>query len=294
MLHLLLIVLTISGCKKQTNQHVLPIVQGHKISSAQKNTRASLEYAYKHRYPSIEIDVSLTSDLVLIYHHDYWLNNRLCSFIDGSPLSHKHLIKDFTFEELSRTFRCMGPYATEKNTILSIDELLSSSLLLSDVLINLDIKYDQRFTLSSEKFSKAITDLVQRYPNRKLMISTSNSSISKHLKKTINIPIFIEYPFFSSANHDIYNMFIALNTRVKHVLHFTRFADIVEKSQADGISLPFQIVRQNDIIHLQKRGIKTQIWTANTAKDLKKLCSWAIDVLISDSPELAPCFRPSP
>ena len=89
-------------------------------------------------------------------------------------------------------------------------------------------------------------------------------------------------------------MFIALKTRTKHVLKITRFADIVEKSQADGISLPFQITRRNDVIRLQKRRIKVQIWTANTANDLKKLCLWPINIIISDNPELAPCFRPSP
>ena len=85
---------------------------------------------------------------------------------------------------------------------------------------------------------------------------------------------------------------IALYAKLKKTLGIVRFVDLVFQSHADGISLPFQIVSLRDVHHLKKKDMTILLFTAQTDKHAQKFCSWPIDILISDIPEAAPCFRP--
>ena len=280
-----LLFLTIGGCAKTTLESKRPIVQGHRISGVSQQPLQALKHAQKNGYPSIEIDVSLTSDMVLIIHHDYWLSKTSCTQKYEDDSSNQSFIKDHTWEQLNQKTTC-------PSRILSVEEFLSSDMLSSKVLINLDIKYHPKFTHPKERFIQALLDLTSRHPDRNLMLTTSDRDIVQHLKKTIPVPVLLEYPFFSSTNRDHHNIMIALHAKIKVLFGVVQFVDLVKQSNADGISLPFQIVARRDVQRLNEQEMMIQLFTVNDRTDAQRLCSWPIDILISDSPESMTCFRP--
>lgn len=273
--------LFIGGCIKKQPESKIPIVQGHRINDVFQQPLQALEHAYQQKYPSIEVDVSLTSDQILIMHHDYWLNPDTCTYKNEN----RTLIKDHTWKQIQQEATCV-------HTILSMEELFASSMLPDHILINLDIKYHPTFTQPKEQFIVALIKLISQYPNRKIMITASNIHIVQALKSELSIPILLEYPFFSSSNQDHQNIMLALYAKIKNTLGITRFRDLVVQSHADGISLPFQIVSLRDVDILNKDKMMIQLFTMQNSKDSEKFCTWPIDILISDIPENAPCFRP--
>ena len=281
-----LLFLIIGGCTKKIPESNPPIVQGHRVSGVSQKPRKALKHAQEKGYPSIEIDVSLTSDLVLIVHHDYWLDKTNCA--EKTPVSHQTFIKNHTWKQLREKTTCLSSGDT---TILSVEEFLSSPLLSPQVLINLDVKYHPQFTRSKERFVQALVHLVSQYPNRKIMITASDLYLVQTLKKMLSVPVFIEYPFFSSTNRNHHDVMIALQAKIRMSLGITRIEELVEQSNADGISLPFQIVTLRDARRLNERGMMIQLFTVHKRKDAQRLCSWPIDILISDIPESVPCFH---
>ena len=84
---------------------------------------------------------------------------------------------------------------------------------------------------------------------------------------------------------------IGLQTSVRRQIGLIDYVQLVENAQADGISLPYQIVGIQDVRRLKQKNKLIQLWTPNTPKTLDELCAWPIDILISDYPEKASCFR---
>ncbi len=283
----------LTACKKNSFEGQPPILQGHRISgNGLANSLHALQYARALNYPSVEIDIALTKDHILVLHHDYWVDRSQCRYRDGRRITDRKLIKNILYRDLKKTFVCHYKTDAEPATpILSLEDFLTSRDLKSHVLLNLDIKYSLDHTLTEKDFAAAIVNVTRKYPYRKFSISASSPQIISQLQGKTDIPLFLDYPHFSSANHELLNIAIALHARFNRTLGMIDYVQIVEGTHADGISLPYQIIDFADMMRLKNSGVLIQVWTPNDPKVLAKLCQWPIDILISDYPEKAPCFR---
>lgn len=290
MVFIFLSVTTLFSCKKIVQSTTSPIIQAHKIADVQGDTHTEVNHIHDQGYPSIEIDVSITSDQILVIHHDYWINNKYCTTLNKRSSSKKQLLKNITFQDLQNQIQCIDPISNQRKVISSVEELLSSPFLHPETFINLDIKYHPQFTRSHIEFSDAIIKITHKFQDRHMIITTSHPNLVERIKDQSNIPVFLEYPFFASSSHRIQNIFVALYAWLNHSLGRKRFSDVIKKTRADGISLPFQIIGLKDVLLLNKKGIAVQLWTVNRPNDLARLCTWPIDFLISDTPQVAPCF----
>ena len=292
MLHLILF-LVYTGCKKYQIEDAAPIVQGHRISRhSVSDPFAALGFANAYGYPSIELDISLTKDRIPVLYHDYWINMSLCIYQDGAEITERVLIRDHHYAFFQKTFRCEETIDHVESTkvIVSLQEFLDSSLLQPETLINLDIKYDERYTLGIRDFTAAIIDVINAHPERFIIISASSTALLQSLREKTDVPLFLDVPHFASHNHPITNILIAFGTQLQRKLGLINYARMVKKSRADGISLPYQLIDRQLVQTLKNQDLLIQVWTPNSFSLLERFCHWPIDILISDYPERAACF----
>ena len=69
-----------------------PIVEAHRGATDNwpQNSRAAVKGSVARAYPSLEIDLVVTKDLVPVLSHDPWVHESLCERVDGKPI-HDHV-----------------------------------------------------------------------------------------------------------------------------------------------------------------------------------------------------------
>lgn len=123
-------------------------VQGHRGNrgALPENSLPGFAAAIQAGADMLEMDLQMTKDGVLVIHHDYHLNNTLCTYLDGSPIVRKPLVRDLTLAEI-KEIDCGG----RKNSKFPRQQLLSGTRIptLAEVLelvkdknvrLNLEIK----------------------------------------------------------------------------------------------------------------------------------------------------------
>lgn len=87
------------GCV-QGNQVVY---QGHRGArgEAPENCWAAMEVALEHGVTTLELDVCLTADGVVVLSHEPWLSEEICTYASGKSLPDSAIyLKDLRYDEL--------------------------------------------------------------------------------------------------------------------------------------------------------------------------------------------------
>lgn len=77
-------------------------VQGHRGARGMlpENTLPSFIAAVEAGAHGIEVDLLMTKDEEIVIHHDFFLNPKICQYLDGSPIQEIALIKESTLTKL--------------------------------------------------------------------------------------------------------------------------------------------------------------------------------------------------
>ena len=77
-------------------------VQGHRgaRSVLPENTLAAFEYAMQVGVDTLEFDLGVTADEVVVVSHDQKINQTICQYLDGSQIEHSKWLHEMTLDEV--------------------------------------------------------------------------------------------------------------------------------------------------------------------------------------------------
>lgn len=232
------------------------LVWAHRGASAYapENTLPAFEKAVEMKADGIELDVQMTKDGELVVIHD----ERLERVSDG-----KGYVKDYTYAELLKlNFNQKFPqYGNVRIPTLEQVYLLIKP---TDLTINVEIKTGEIFYPEIEE---RVIDLTERYGLSDRVI-------------------------YSSFNHYTVRKVKELCPKAEvGMLYCDGMIDPVayarETVKADAIHPAFYNIKYPGVVKACKEdGIKIHVWTVNEETEMRELCEWQIDAMITNDPVL--------
>lgn len=275
-----------------------PLLIAHRAGSGYwpENSRTAVLGSIQRRYPGIEVDVTLTKDGVPVLAHDPWLNETLCTTVDGAPLPGRVLIKDLMLEQLREGYRCGGvanPDAPEAqvvaDTLMTLDELLDALAEAPEMLLHLDLKCQPELTPSAEEFAEQIMTRwwAHGLPNP-MYVDSGWPEVLEAFRARGPVTTTLSWPKFPAE--DSATLIVLEHELITRVGANDMVAAAL-KAGSDGVVIPYQMADQHLVEIAHREGLKVQLFAPNTRELLEYFCDWPVDVLITDFPEEAPCLR---
>lgn len=251
--------------------------------------------AWRGNVSGIEVDIVLTADGVPVLSHDLWVHMMLCRTVSGKPMV-KRYIKDMTFAELEREYRCGGVPDPEfpqaevmEEAILSFDDFVT--LLKEDPSLDvyLDVKIQNGLTASADAYAEAVFSRWQAAGlSNRLMVEGPEPASIEAYKRHAQIPFtaVLSYPpFYAGENWTKEGIKAAIKSRIKSKSPLKQ----VENSRADAVVAPASVLGERAKKKLRDAGKQLIIFTSGGRESIDDLCSSGADYIISDYPDMAPC-----
>ena len=153
----------------------------------------------------------------------------------------------------------------------------------------LDVKVDSNITASAEDYARAISGLLAtaRLPNRLYIEGPAAKSLNAYrsIIGTEFVAV-LSYPPFSASEN---SFFTALKARWFTKLKLRNPLDKAQEAKADAVAGPKQVITWAAARKARDNGVAVALFTLNTRKDLDRYCTWPVDMLLTDYPELGHC-----
>ena len=286
--------------------HHSPLIIAHRAGGGQwpQNSRTAVMNCiaragakdHAQRYHGIEIDIVLTKDGHPVLSHDPWVHTTLCRTASGESIGDRILIRDLTLAELQSQFICGGiadedfPQVVPKGEkIMTLDEVLEALESAPEMVLYLDVKIDGDLTASAEAYAKGISKCLEpaRLPNRLYIEGPSAESLSAYRSAIhTNFVAVLSYPPFSAKDN---SALAALKARWFTKLKLRSPLRKAQKAKAGAVVGPTQVITRTAARHARDNGVAVVLFTPNTREDLDKFCTWPVDMLITDYPNLGHC-----
>jgi glycerophosphoryl diester phosphodiesterase len=251
---------------------------------------------HAQRYHGIEIDIVLTKDGHPVLSHDPWVHTTLCRKASGEPIGDRILIRDLTLAELQSQFICGGiadmdfPQVVPKGEkIMTLNEVLDALESAPEMVLYLDVKIDCDLTASAEAYASAIAKCLEaaRLPNPLYIEGPSAGSLSAYRSAIhTNFAAVLSYPPFSTKEN---SALTALKARWFTKLGLRSPLRKARKAKAGAVVGPTQVITRTAARQARDNGVAVILFTPNTREDLDKFCTWPVDLLITDYPNLGHC-----
>lgn len=257
-------------------------IQGHRGARAvyPENSLPGFLYALELGIDTLELDLGVTKDDVLIVYHDQMINPELCQYIDGRKAPKALPIRSLSFKQI-KEFDC-GSLGNERfpdqkiipgTQIPSLEELFEAVLSqdhpnAQNIAFNIETKSNPdypEYQPSPQKFITLIFELVDKYELAdRVTIQSFDHRTLKESKK--------------------------LRAEIKTAaLFYERPKDNIVKATRDAsgdILSPFyKWLSKKDVQALHRAEISVIPWTANTKASWKTLIDLGVDGIITDDPE---------
>jgi glycerophosphoryl diester phosphodiesterase len=286
--------------------HHSPLIIAHRAGGGQwpQNSRTAVMNSIAtalakdpaERYDGIEIDIVLTKDSHLVLSHDPWVHKTLCRTASGEPIGDRILIRDLTLAELQSQFICGGvpdkdssQVIPKAEKIMTLDEVLAALKSAPEMVLYLDVKVDGDITASAEAYAGAISRLLEtaRLPNR-VYIEGPDAKSLKAYRSAIRTKFVavLSYPPFSASENFV---FTALKARWFTKLRLRNPLEKARAAKASAVVGPKQAITWTAARQARENGVAVILFTPNTRKDLERYCTWPVDGLITDYPDLGHC-----
>jgi glycerophosphoryl diester phosphodiesterase len=300
-----------AGCTTTSDElkpevHHSPLIIAHRAGGGQwpQNSRTAVLNCIARagakdraqRYHGIEIDVVLTKDGHPVLSHDPWVHTTLCMKASGEPIGDRILIRDLTLAELQSQFICGGiadkdfsQVVPKGEKIMTLDEVLDALESAPEMVLYLDVKVDSDITASAEAYARAISKRLEaaRLPNRLYIEGPSAESLSAYRSAIrAKFVAVLSYPPFSAKENSVLTAIIA---RWFTKLRLRSPLDKAQEAKAGAVAGPKQVITRTAARHARDNGVAVVLFAPNTRKDLDKFCTWPVDMLITDYPELGHC-----
>ena len=288
-------------------------VQAHRGGRALRpeNTLGAFAHAIDLGADTLEMDLAVTRDRVVVVSHDYRLNPLLTRGPDGQflPEDTEILITDLDFQQLQKytvgeirrgsdywyRFREQTPIPGEKIPSLSQVFELVQSMGADTVRFNLEIKTYPPFpeyTIQYHEFVELVLDSIRKHGFEARV--TIQSFDWRTLKVVQELAPDILLVCLTVKNFSIdgarYNLQPGGEGSSPWLAGFDAddFDGVSELVHAFGariLSPYYREIDRRDVEEAHRLGLKVIPWTVNDSRIMKRLIDWGVDGIITDTPD---------
>ena len=248
------------------------------------------------RYDGMEIDIVLTKDGAPVLSHDPWVHTTLCTTASGEPISDRILIHNLTLVELQSQYFCGGvpdkdfPQVKPKpEKIMTLAEVLEALKAAPEMVLYLDVKIDGEITASAEASAKAISQLwVASGLSNRLYIEGPDAASLKAYRSAIksDYVAVLSYPPFS-VTEKFY--LTAIKARWLTKLRLQNPLEKAQAAKAGAVAGPKQVITWTAAKEARDNRVEVILFAPNTRKNFERYCTWPVDALITDYPDMGHC-----
>jgi len=240
-------------------------IQGHRgaRSVLPENSLPALQHALELGVDTLEFDMGVSKDGVVVVVHDQTINPAICQHQDGSAIEEELWVHQLTLEEI-KSFDCgskLNPRfprqtlipGTEIPTLAEVFEMVENSKLANakTVLFNIETKSDPRKPHAQPtpaKFVEAVLKVVDEFGLR-------------------------ERVCLQSFDH-------------RTLVEAHRQApEMLRSAKSEIVSPNFKAIDKQDVDAIHEAGLRVIPWTANTDEQWASLIEIGVDGIITDDPE---------
>jgi glycerophosphoryl diester phosphodiesterase len=285
MRHAWLLALAAGGLSMNT--HALEI-QGHRGARARypENTIPAFEYALKVGVDTLEFDLGVSKDNVLIVAHDPHVLPEICITKSGKAPTPPPLIHSLTLTEI-KNYDCgslVHPKfssqqrvpGTTMPTLDEVFEFVKTSKLPQAAKIEFNIETKSfvghpEYTVPPAEFARLVLATVKKHGMlpRTVIQSFDHRTLNEARKLEPKVRI-------AALNQD---------KTVNQI-------ELVKRLKADILSPNLELVTKAEVDALHKLGVRVIPWTANTPAEWRKLIETGVDGIITDDPQALMEFLP--
>jgi glycerophosphoryl diester phosphodiesterase len=285
-------------------------LQGHRGARglAPENTLRAFEVALQHGVTTLELDIAITRDGVLVIHHDLALNPAIARDAQGRWLEQPSApIHTMTFDELQRydvgRLKPGHRYGANYPDQVPVDGTRIPRL--SDlfdmvkkgghdkVRFAIETKLDPRqpeATLPPEPFAKAVVDEIRKagMVQRAQILSFDWRTLKVVQRIAPEIPT-----VYLSAQRPFLDNIAASAPEPSAWTAGLKYADhqsvpkMVKAAGGSFWSVYFGDVDAAKVKEAQSLGLKVLVWTINDAPTMERMLDLGVDGLITDRPDIA-------
>ena len=240
---------------------------------------AGFRHAVALGVDTLELDLGLSKDGVLVVAHDPRLNETICEIPPGLP---SRLLRDLTFAQISgldcgtrKNPRFPEQVPVPGETMPRLEQVLALMAKHPRLRANIEIKtFSERpeETRPPADFARILSPLLR----------------DRALKARVTVQSFDPRALQAMAASDPKITLAALADRR------AEFEPMLKASGARILSPRHTELREEDMAAYRRRGIKVIPWTVNEPADMKRLMAWGVDGIITDHPERLLPLRPLP
>jgi len=264
-------------------------IQGHRGARGilPENSIPGFLAALDSGVTTIEIDVVVSKDGLIVVSHEPYMNHDICLDSGGNRINKsegkEHNIYQYDYEEIMK-FDCgsIGNSDFPEQQKIKISKPLLSDVIKTvekhiknytffEVDYNIDIKSGRSTDNSNHppprEFSDLVYEVIDAYlPWERVNVQSFDFRVLKYWHQ--------QYPGVRLA---------VLVANIKSI--DTNLANLGFKPEI--YSPYYKLLNRRKVRNLHKRGLKVIPWTVNDAKQMKKIMGWGVDGIITDYPHLA-------
>lgn len=255
-------------------------VQGHRgaCAEAQENTLPSFEKAIEAGADTVEFDVHLTKDGVLVLHHDFILDPKYTHFTNGKPIPAKVAIRNLTYKEIQSvriedTRRIKTPHTlTEEETrIPTLEEVFnlfknSKNPHAKEMLLDIEMKSEAdhpEWTPAPSEFARAVlTQIENHWDFSRVVVRSFDHRVLQEAKKI--------RPGITIA--------ALTNTGFKD------YVQVMKDLKPTIMSPEKNSMTKSQLTEVQALGAKVVPFTVNTKEDWERMINMGMDGVTTDDP----------
>lgn len=255
-------------------------IQGHRGACAnfQENTLPSFSHVITTEAQSVEFDVHMTKDGVLVLHHDFILDPQYAFALDGKPIPAKVAIRDLTHAEIkairvkdTRRIKTPHPLSEEETKIPTLKELFelfknSNDPHAKEMILDIEIKSEAahpEWTPPPKEMAKAVMDAVQK-----------DWDFSKTIVRSFDHRVLAE------ARKIRPSLTIAALTDTG----FKDYERVVRDLKPQILSPEKNSISKEQVQAAQKLGARVIPFTVNEVTDLNRMIALGMDGVTTDDP----------
>jgi glycerophosphoryl diester phosphodiesterase len=251
-----------------------------------ENTLSAFHYALEQGVDTLEMDLNVTKDNVLVVVHDPFLNPDICLDAKGKKLEKSVMIRSLTLKEL-KTYDCgslVNPRFPEqvvqpRERIPTFDELLTwlnkeKNPRAKTIMLNVETKSEEahpEYAPDPKTFAKMVLSMMKKHKVFKRCVLQSFDFRTLVAAREIDSSTVISALIEDRPRESV----VEMATKIK----------------ANIVSPNHEWLTKDDVDSLHRAGIKVLPWTPNTEREWKKLLAFGVDGMISDNPKALLEFR---
>jgi glycerophosphoryl diester phosphodiesterase len=255
-------------------------VQGHRGARTvlPENTLAGFDYALNIGADTLELDLGVSRDNVVVVVHDQRINTDICQYKDGSAILSNPWIHELSFAQIKQfdcgskpnlRFANQTPQpGSEIPSLAEVFEMITHSTLAAakTIRFNIETKSNPAFANaqpSPDKFVSLVLEQVDRFELR------SRVTLQSFDARTL-VAAHAQAPDVQRA--------IILSKKPDDWLA------TASASHASMVLPHFQQITADDVRIMQNAGLKVVVWTPNAEHQWRRLMRYGVDGIITDDP----------